>query len=85
MNNLEKYLGKFKVLKPADQEVKEVVIEVVFKRTGIELKPKQLRLSNFDLYLDLKPVERSEIYLKKEAILAELRELLDKKAPKKIL
>ena len=82
MNHPENYLAKFKV---AGSEVKEAALEVIFKQAGVKLEKSQLRLSGFNLHLTVRPVERSVIFIKKEKILAELRQLLDKQAPKNIL
>ncbi len=84
MNNLGPRLKKFEGLKPADQDIKELIAETIFKHTGVPILPKDMRLSHFVVYLQ-NPIGRREVFLKKTKILTELTEILDKKAPKDIL
>ncbi|MEK7504885.1 MAG: hypothetical protein AAB589_01175 [Patescibacteria group bacterium] len=81
MNNLEKYLAKFKVLEPADRQQKEAVAEAIFRLAGIELTPKQIKFTGRKVFLTLTPIERSAVFIKKEKILTLLRDLLDRQAP----
>jgi len=63
---------------------KETVREIIGRAIGLEIKKEKIRLRQGTVYLDIKPIYKNEILLKKEKILSELANILDKKAPRDI-
>lgn len=62
----------------------QVIREAVYTTTGIKIKKEDIKIKNEVLYLKVKPVYKSEIYLNKEKIFSVLSESLGAKTPKNI-
>lgn len=51
---------------------------------GVQIKSEEIKVQNGTIYLDIKPIYKNEIFLKKEEILLKIQELLGKKSPQGI-
>lgn len=51
---------------------------------GIKIKPEDIKIKNNTIYLNIKPIYKNEIFLKKEQIISLLEEILGKRVPKNI-
>lgn len=76
MKSIADLLAKYKNLKPTDGIKKEAVIEVLRKKFDLVLKKDDLSVTNNVVYLKCSPQLRSEIYLHKADLMADLREIL---------
>lgn len=59
-----------------------VLSNIINKITGIKINPKDIKVKNHAIYLNIKPLYRNEIFLKKDRILLELEKNLIRKIPK---
>jgi hypothetical protein len=72
MEQISFFLAKFKTLGLADALAKEVFIEIVEKILGIKLESRCVKLKNETFFVTAGPGIKSELFLKREKILAEL-------------
>jgi len=85
MQKIKFFLEKFKNFVPSDRVLKTAVIAAVKKQTKIELTLSAIKISGWQIYLTVKPVVRSEIFIKRERIMAELEQTLANYQFKKII
>lgn len=62
----------------------KIIIDVITEITKTTIEKKDIKIKNGTIILNNKPIVRNEIFLKKEKILVELKNLLGKKAPQNI-
>lgn len=60
--------------------VRNIISEVI----GIEIKKEDIKIKNGTVYLNIKPIYKSEILLKQDQIFTKLQESLGKKSPENI-
>jgi hypothetical protein len=84
MNNLGGLLAKFNNLLKTSRDSKKTVVECLTKITGIEFEEKDIELKGDTLYLLTHPSIKNEVFMRRNMILAELKILLDKRAPREI-
>jgi hypothetical protein len=84
MNPLEGFLAKFSGFLKNSRDSKKTVIECLTKIVGIEFEEKDFELKNNTLYILAGPATKNEVFMRKNIILAELKTLLDKRAPREI-
>lgn len=72
MFNISSFLEKFsKNISSQESQIK-IICDVIFKQTGIVLDPKNIKIQNGILYLDISPAEKSKIFINKKAILEQI-------------
>ncbi|MFA4975580.1 MAG: hypothetical protein WC839_02345 [Candidatus Paceibacterota bacterium] len=59
--------------------------KVLFDVLNLQIKNEDIKIKNNIVYLNIKPIYKNEILLKKEKILFELKENLGKKAPENLI
>lgn len=74
MNSLSGFLEKFKKIIHEESFSKQAVINVLEKKLPIKLDPDDLKISNSVLYLNVTPLVRQEIQMRKEGLLEALEE-----------
>ncbi len=84
MIEIKDLLSRFDKILLSEEVKKESLIDVLEKVIGIRLKPEDVRIKDDTAYLNLKPIYKSEILLKKDEILSRLEEA-GKKMPQKIV
>lgn len=62
----------------------ETLRRVIEGVVGIKIKPEDLKIKNHTIYLNIKPIYKSEIFMKQEEIYRKLEEALIKKLPQNI-
>lgn len=68
------------------EEIKKSSIIKIFKDViGIDIDPKDVKIKNNIIYLNIKPIYKNEIFIKKELIFSKLNNILGKKAPNKLV
>ena len=67
------------------EEIKiESIRNVLYQIVGIEINKEDIKIKNNTVYLDIKPIYKNEIFLKKEKIISSFRDSLNEKAPQDI-
>lgn len=87
MDAIKLLLGRFKDYLPPELVFRRLVCEVVLEKTGVNLAPKDLHLSGAAIYIKAKPIAKSEIFIKRELILAAIEERLSglRKTPERLV
>ena len=68
-----------------NEETKKVIIcDILNNNIGTKLTTKDIKIKNGTLYLNIKPILKNEIFLKKDLINKKLQEALGGKAPSEI-
>lgn len=73
MDQINSFLDRYKGLKLKDIELKEFVCALVKKDLGIDLEPKQISRSGFNLKIKVGALEKGEIVLHKKTLLKSLQ------------
>jgi len=60
--------------------VRKIIEQVI----GVKIQPKDIKIKNHTIYLNLKPIYKNEIYLKQEEISLQIEKMFSKKVPQKI-
>lgn len=85
MRDLRQYLQKFQTIQAPDRTVRNTFIKVVERTCGITLKNYEVSVQRTTIFVTTNPVVKSEIILRRAAILRECRmELLGKDAIREI-
>ncbi len=82
MVELKDFFLKFKNVLLGEEIKKETIRSIISEVAGVSIKKEEIEIKNGTIYLDIKPVYKSEIFLKKEKILSRLEEALTKRSPK---
>jgi len=64
---------------------KNSIINVLYQVIGLQIKPKDIKIKNNIIYLNIKPIYKNEIFLKKEEIFSKLEKNLKGKIPQNIM
>lgn len=84
MEQISFFLEKFKNLGLASEAVKRAFIETVEKTTGASLPPGSVAVKDDTIFVKARPALKSELFIKREQILAGLFKLLGKAAPARL-
>lgn len=74
MEQIKFFLAKFKDYMPPELAAKKLVQEVIAHQTGVKLESRDIQLTNYTIYFKASSAAKSEIFIKHEAIMAELEE-----------
>ena len=85
MIEIKDLLLKFGNILLKEELKKELIRETISKAIGYEIKSEDVKIKKGVIYLNIKPIYKNEIYLKRDEIFNELKNLLDKKAPEKFI
>lgn len=84
MELVKQFLKKFSQLTLPDDTLKRLFVELVEQDFGLKIERDQLTFRNGVLLVNVSPALKSELYLRKNKILAKLKEGLGAKAPQDI-
>ncbi|MEX2052280.1 MAG: hypothetical protein WD991_01115 [Candidatus Paceibacterota bacterium] len=84
MIEIKDLLGRFSHLLSGGEAKKEGVLNIINETTGLQVKKEEIEIKNGTVYLNIKPIYKNEILLKKEQILLGLEVWFKNKAPKDI-
>lgn len=73
MNSISGFLQKFLNLDKSNQTKLFLILEIIKKETGLDLKKEMLEMKGESVKLNCGPVFRNEIFMHKEKIETELR------------
>ncbi len=69
MFNLDKFLDKFKKLKPPDDEIKTNLIIIIKNKINFSINRKDISFKNNIIYIKTKSIIKNEIFINKYKIL----------------
>lgn len=82
MIEIKDLLISFEKLLLSSEIKKQVIIDILQKNLNLLISKEDIKIKNNDLYLNIKPIYKNEILIKKDKILKELDVALGNKAPK---
>lgn len=84
MIEIKDLLLRWSTLIASKEENKDLLREIISETLGVAIDSNDIKIKNGTVYLNIKPIYRSEILLKKEEIFNKLKDALGDKAPKDI-
>ena len=84
MIEIKDLLLKFSNLLVSEEDKKESVRSIISEAVGVTIKKSDIEIKNNTVYLNIKPIYKNEILMKRDYIFSQLRESLGKKAPEDI-
>lgn len=75
MLQINQLLARFKNLKNTDKVKKEAIAEV-FIKNNIPIKIEQLKVSNNTIFIKVQPIIKTEVLLKKEILLNQIKKII---------
>lgn len=85
MIEIKDLLSRFSDILLGEEGKRETVRAVISEVIGVEIKSEGIKIKNGTVYLNIKPIYKSEILIKKEKILEKLKEALGPKSPTGLL
>lgn len=82
MVEIKDLLARFNNLLVSGEFKKEMIREVISKAISVDIKSNDIEIKNGTVYLNIKPIYKNEIFIKREKIDALLENALGKKTPK---
>jgi hypothetical protein len=84
MIEIKDLLVRFNSILLGEEGKKDSVRNIISEVVGIEIKREDFKIRNNIIYLNIKPIYKSEIFLKKDKICVRLQECFNTRAPKEI-
>ena len=81
MIEIKDLLFKFQNLILKEEVKIETTRVIISKVINLDIKPKDIKIKNNTVYLNIKPIYKSEILLKRDIIFEYLKESLSNKSP----
>jgi hypothetical protein len=69
----------------SEERKKETLARVLGEAIGVSLNTNDVKIQNGTVFLNIKPIYKNEIFLKKDKILSKMEESFGKTSPKNIL
>jgi len=85
MIEIKDLLIRFNDILLSEEVKKNSIINTLYQIIGIQIKPEDIKIKNNTVYLNIKPIYKNEILLKKDKIFLKLKESLGKKTPNNIV
>ncbi len=84
MIEIKNLLLKFNNFLLSEEAKKESIRKIISEIIKTQIKTEDIKIKNNTVYLDIKPIYKNEIFLKKDKIFSELEAVLGKKVPQNI-
>lgn len=84
MIEIKDLLGRFSNFLLSEEGKKESIRKIISEIIKVKISSKDIKIKNNVIYLNIKPIYKSEILLKQNQIFFKLQESLGKKTPKNI-
>jgi hypothetical protein len=81
MIEIKELLLKFNNILISEGLKKEEIRRIISEEIKIDLKSEDIKIKNGTIFLNIKPIYKNEIFLKKDKIFSKLKESLGKKSP----
>ena len=78
-------LLRFSNLLFSEEAKKDSIKDVLHQTNGLQIKPRDIKIKNNVIYLNIKPIYKNEVFLNKNKIFSKLKEKLGKKTPLDII
>jgi hypothetical protein len=79
-NRITDFLGKFKKILSDTDDVYSSIVAVVRSATGVELQKNNIKISGTSIHIKGSPMQKSQILIYKDKIIADIAKILpDKK------
>ena len=85
MVEIKDLLTRFNDLLLGEEGKQEIIRNAISLVIKTEIKPEDIKIKNSIIYLNIKPIYKSEILLKQDQIFLNIRESLGKKSPTGLL
>ena len=85
MIEIKELLSRFNTILLSEEVKKNSIIDALYQTISIQVKPKDIKIKNNTIYLNIKPIYKNEILLKKDEIFLRLENRLGIKAPRDII
>lgn len=82
MIEIKDLLAKFDKILLSEEMKTKTIREIIGKIIKLEIKPADIKIKNNTIYLNIKPIYKNEIFLKKEEITREINQIFGLKSPK---
>ncbi|MFZ2072558.1 MAG: hypothetical protein WA101_00860 [Minisyncoccia bacterium] len=84
MIEIKDLLLRFNNILLSEEVKKESIKNIISEVINVPIQSNDIKIKNGTVYLSIKPIYKSEIFMKREKILQKLQESLGKKAPQEI-
>ena len=84
MIEIKDLLARFSNTILSEEAKKASVINVISQIIGVPIKSEDVKIKNGTVYLNIKPIYKNEIFLKKDLIFSKLQESFGSRAPQHI-
>ncbi len=84
MIEIKDLLARFNHILLGEEGRIESVRSAISESIGLELNPKDIRIKNGTVFLNIKPIYKNEIFMKREEIFSRLQKTLGAKSPSDI-
>ena len=84
MIEIKDLLGRLRDILLGEEDKKEAVRKAIISVIKVEISSENVKIKNGTIFLNIKPIYKNEILIKKEQIFARMQDLLGKKSPKDI-
>ena len=81
MIEIKDLLARFNNILLTGEAQKDTVRNIISETIGVKIKSDDIKIKNGTVYLNIKPLYKSEIFLKKDKIAQKLEIAIGKKAP----
>ena len=82
MIEIKDLLAKFDKILLSEESKTKTIREIIGRIIKLEIKPADIKIKNNTIYLNIKPIYKNEIFLKKEEITKEINKIFGLKSPK---
>lgn len=84
MIEIKDLLSRFEDILVSEEGKKGCVVDAIKKAVNVTVKTKDIEIKNGTIYLNIKPIYKNTIFLKKSEIMEEIESCLGKKSPKQM-
>ena len=84
MIEIKDLLLRFNNILLSEESKKEAIKKTINNILGLDIKKEEIEIKNNIIYLNIKPIYKNEIFIKKDKIISELETCLGSKHPKEI-
>ncbi|MFA6324911.1 MAG: hypothetical protein WCX46_01645 [Candidatus Paceibacterota bacterium] len=81
MIEIKDLLLNFKNILISEGGKKEEICKIISEEIKTEIKTEDIKIKNGTLFLNIKPIYKNEIFIKKDKIFSRIKEILGKKTP----
>lgn len=81
MIEIKDLLARWSHLLTGKEAQKETLRKILMDVLSIEISPEKIQIKNNTIYLDIKPIYKNQILIKKEEIFNKLKEFVGERAP----